>query len=77
MDNKDVSGNYKEVNNPDEVIREMSELSNKVYNLDYSNNKNAKKQSREIIKEIHRLAKSHLRQLKKMTEEFRKDKDPK
>jgi hypothetical protein len=66
MDKKDMSGDFQEAINPDEVINEMSELSNKVYNLDYSNIKEAKKQSREIIREIYRLAKLQVRQLKKL-----------
>lgn len=72
-----MSENYQEAINPEEVINEMSELSNKVYNLDYSNNKNAKKQSREIIKEIYRLAKLQVRQLKKIAEEYKKEKESK
>jgi len=77
MDKKDMRENYQEAINPDEVINEMSELSNKVYNLDYSNIKDAKKQSREIIKEIYRLAKLQVRQLKKMAEEYKKEKESK
>ena len=72
-----MSGNYQEAIIRDEVINEMSELSNKVYNLDYSNNKDAKKQSREIIKEIYRLAKLQVRQVKKLAEEFKKEKQSK
>ena len=74
MDKKDMSENYQEAINPDEVINEMSELSNKIYNLDYANIKDAKKQSREIIKEIYRLAKLQVRQLKKLAEEYKKEK---
>lgn len=72
-----MSENYQEAVNPDEVINEMSELSNKVYNLDYSKNKDAKKQSSEIIKEIYKLAKLQVRRLKKLTEELKKEKESK
>jgi hypothetical protein len=57
MKNKKVNQNNEEPFNPEEAFNQILELYTKGINLDYSNKKEALRQSKEIRKEMTRLEK--------------------
>jgi hypothetical protein len=67
-----VNQNNEEPFNPDEAFNQMLELYTKGINLDYSNKKEALKQSKEIRKEMARLEKLRKEYFKEKIAELKK-----
>ncbi|MCX6328189.1 MAG: hypothetical protein NTZ85_01560 [Bacteroidia bacterium] len=72
MKNIKVNQNNEEPFNPDEAFNQMLELYTKGINLDYSNKKEALKQSKEIRKEMSRLEKLRREYFKEKIAELKK-----